>query len=226
MITAVIFDVDGTLIDSNDAHVAAWDRAFRHFGKEFPMEKLRANIGKGADQYLPEFLNEEEMGEIGEKIDQYRSNLFKEEYRPHLRPFPKVRELFERIKRDGKRIALATSGKKSDLKVMKEIARIADLVDGEVTADDADESKPAPDIFEATLAKLGPLPPGNVIAVGDTPYDAEAAKKAGVATIGVVCGGFSEDELRRAGAIEVYKDVADCLARYDASPLGGVATSA
>jgi phosphoglycolate phosphatase-like HAD superfamily hydrolase len=129
-----------------------------------------------------------------------------------------VRELFERIRRDGKRIALASSGKKRDLKVMKEIARIEDFVDCEITADDADQSKPAPDIFEATLAKLD-LPPDKVIAIGDTPYDAEAAKKAGVATIAVVCGGFSEGELRAAGVLAVYRDPADILEHYEESAL-------
>jgi HAD superfamily hydrolase (TIGR01509 family) len=218
-IKAAIFDVDGTIIDSNDAHVAAWDEAFRHFGKEFSGEKLRENIGKGADKYLPEFLNREELNTLGDKIDKYRSEVFKNKYRPHLQPFPKVRELFERIRSDGKRIALASSGKKSDVKVMKEIARIQDLVDCEITADDADESKPAPDIFESTLQKLGDLPASSVIAIGDTPFDAKAAKKVGIATVGVLCGGFSADELRAAGVIASYRDPADLLNQYEKSPI-------
>jgi HAD superfamily hydrolase (TIGR01509 family) len=219
MIQAVIFDVDGTLIDSNEAHVAAWDRAFRHFGKQFPIEKLRQNIGKGADQYLPEFLNPEELRTMGDKIDKYRSEIFKKEYRAFLKPFPKVRELLERVRQDGKRIALASSGKKEDLREMKKLARIEDLIDCEVTADDADKSKPAPDIFAATLHKLGDPPPIEVIAVGDTPYDVEAAKKVGIATIGLLCGGFSDSELRGTGAIAIYRDPADLLEHYPASPI-------
>jgi HAD superfamily hydrolase (TIGR01509 family) len=219
MIAAVIFDVDGTIVDSNEAHVEAWDRAFRKFGREFPKEKLRQNIGKGADQYLPAFLSPEEMRTIGKQIDQYRSEIFKKELLPRIRPFPKVRELFERIRRDGKQIALASSGKKEDLEVLKKIAQIEELVDCEVTADDADRSKPARDIFAATLHKLNDPPPAAVIAVGDTPYDAEAAKKVGVSTIGLLCGGFTEMELRRAGAIAVYRDPADLLEHYAKSPI-------
>jgi HAD superfamily hydrolase (TIGR01549 family) len=219
MIKAVIFDVDGTIVDSNEAHVVAWDRAFRHFGKQFPIDKLRKNVGKGADQYLPEFLSPEELRTLGDKIDKYRSEIFKKEYLPHLRPFPKVRELFQRIKHDEKRIALASSGKKSDLKVMKKIARIEDLVDCEITADDADKSKPAPDIFASTLKKLGDLPADAVLAIGDTPYDAIAARKVGIATIGVLCGGFPETELRAAGMIAIYRDPADLLRHYEDSPI-------
>jgi beta-phosphoglucomutase-like phosphatase (HAD superfamily) len=149
MIQAVIFDLDGTIVDSNEAHVLAWDRAFRHFGKKFPMDQLRKHIGKGADQYLPEFLSPEELRTIGKKIERCHSEVFKEEYLPQVRPFPKVRELFERIKRDGKRIALATSGKKEELRIYKKIAQIEDLTDSEITADDAGKSKPEQSRFFA-----------------------------------------------------------------------------
>jgi HAD superfamily hydrolase (TIGR01549 family) len=220
VIQAVIFDLDGTLIDSNEAHVLAWDRTFRHFGKSFTIEQLRKHIGKGVDQYLPEFLSPEEVGTIGKQIDEYRSNLFKKEYLPHLRPFPGVRDLFERIKRDGKRIALATSGKRQELRFYKKLAKIEDLTDCEVTADDADKSKPAPDLFEATLKNLGDPPAETVRNVGDTPYDVEGARKVGIATIAVLCGGFSEAELRGAGAIAIYKDPADLLKHYETSPIG------
>ena len=217
MIQAIIFDLDGTLIDSNEAHVLAWDRTFRHFGKIFPIDQLRKHIGKGADQYLPEFLSPEELRTIGKEIDKYRSNLFKKEYLPQLRPFPRVRDLFQRIKRDGKRIALATSGKKEELRFYKKIAQIEDLTDCELTADDADKSKPAPDLFEATLKNLGDPPAEAVRNVGDTPYDVEGARKVGIATIAVLCGGFSEAELRAAGAVEIYKDPADLLEHYETS---------
>ena len=219
MIQAVIFDLDGTIVDSNEAHVLAWDRAFRHFGKKFPMDELRKHIGKGADQYLPEFLSPEELRTIGKKIEQCHSEVFKEEYLPQVRPFPKVRELFERIKRDGKRIALATSGKKEELRIYKKIAQIEDLTDSEITADDAGKSKPAPDLFEATLRKLGHPPAHTVLNVGDTPYDVEAAEKVGIRTIAVLCGGFSEEELRGAGAIAIYRELADLLEHYESSPI-------
>src|SRR5918912_649129 len=114
MLLAFIFDIDGTLVDSNEHHVDSWDRAFRHFGKRFSREQLRAQIGKGSDQYLPEFLTPAELKQFGKQLDEYRSELFRKEYLPRIRPFPKVRELFQRIREDHKRIVLATSGKESD----------------------------------------------------------------------------------------------------------------
>ncbi len=140
---------------------------------------------------------------------------------PQVRPFPKVRELFQRILADGKRIALASSGKKDEVEVYEKIAGIDDLIDDEdkTSSDDAEHSKPDPDIFQAALGKLGKIPANEVIAVGDTPYDAEAAGKAGLRTIGVLCGGFPEADLRAAGCIAIYRDPADLLAHYETSPI-------
>jgi HAD superfamily hydrolase (TIGR01549 family) len=219
MLKAVIFDIDGTLVDSVDLHAHAWQEAFRHFGREIPYREVRQQIGKGGDQLLPVFFNKEELKEFGEELEKYRADLFKREYLPRVRAFPKVRELFERIKQDGKRIALASSAKEEELKVYKEIANINDLVEEETSADDADKSKPHPDIFEAALAALGDAQTNEVIVVGDTPYDAEAAGKADLHTIGVLCGGFPEAELRAAGCIAIYQDPADLLANYDESPI-------
>ena len=219
MIEAVIFDLDGTLVDSNELHVASWERAFRRFGKRFSLEALRRQIGKGSDQYLPEFLNEDEMKQFGKELDDYRSDLFTKEYLPRVKPFPEVRELFERIKRDGKRIALATSSKKSESKIYKKLLHIEDLTDVETNAADAEKTKPCPDIFEAALQKLDDPPPNEVIVVGDTPYDVEAALKLDLKTIGLLCGGRPEKTLRAAGAIAIYRDPADLLAEYDTSPL-------
>src|SRR3954471_4014396 len=111
---AFIFDIDGTLVDSNELHVDSWDDAFRHFGKNFPRKELQAQIGKGSDQYLPEFLSKEEIDRFGKDLDKYRSRVFREKYLPQVEPFPKVRELFQRIRDDKKQIVLATSGKKED----------------------------------------------------------------------------------------------------------------
>jgi HAD superfamily hydrolase (TIGR01549 family) len=219
MIEAVIFDLDGTLVDSNELHVASWERAFRHFGKRFSLEQLREHIGKGSDQYLPEFLNEEEMKRFGKELDEYRSELFTKEYLPRVKPFPKVRELFERIKHDDKRIALATSSKASESKIYKKLLQIEDLIDAETTADDAEKSKPCPHIFEAALHKLDNPSPNEAIVVGDTRYDVEAALKAGLKTIGLLCGGSSEERLHSAGAIALYRDPADLLDQYDSSPI-------
>ena len=211
---AFIFDIDGTLVDSNELHVEAWDLAFRHFGKIFPKEKLRSQIGKGSDQYLPEFLTKEEIERFGKELDEYRSDVFKKEYRPKARPFPKVRELFQRIRGDRKRIVLASSGKKDDTKYYIELLKVDDLIDGYTSADDADRSKPAPDIFTASLEKVK-VSPDEAITVGDTRFDVEAAAKAGLRTIALTCGGTDESVLRKAGAVAVYRDPAHLLAEYD-----------
>jgi HAD superfamily hydrolase (TIGR01509 family) len=219
MIEAVVFDLDGTIVDSNDFHVEAWNRAFEHFGKQFPMAKLREHIGKGSDQYLPEFLSPKELETIGKDIDEYRSKLFRNEYLPRVQPFPKVRELFERIRADGKGIALATSSHADDVKTYTKKAQIDDLVDYQVTADDAGQSKPAPDVFEASLGKLK-VSADRAVSVGDTRFDIEAGKKIGLRTIALLCGGAADEQiLRKAGAIAVYNDPADLLGNYDRSPL-------
>ncbi|PYT00594.1 MAG: HAD family hydrolase [Acidobacteria bacterium] len=219
MIEAVIFDVDGTLVDSVDLHARAWQEAFARFGKQIPYERVRYQIGKGGDQLMPVFLSKEELEEFGEELEKYRGELYKREYMPRVRAFPRVRELFERIQRDGKRIALASSAKGDELKTYKKLAGIEDLVEEETSKDDAEKSKPHPDIFEAALARLGGPPASRVIVVGDTPYDAEAAGKAGLKTIGFLSGGFPEQDLRAAGCIRIYEDAADLLARYDSSPI-------
>jgi HAD superfamily hydrolase (TIGR01509 family) len=209
---AVIFDLDGTLVDSNEFHIDSWDRAFRHFGKTFTYEELKKQIGKGSDNYLPEFLSADEMKEFGKKLDQYRSDLFKKEYLPCVKPFPRVRELFEHIRRQGKRILLASSEKKPETEHYIKLLQIEDLIDGQITAEDADHSKPAPDIFIAALAKSG-VSPDEAIVVGDTRFDIEAADKAGLAAIGFLCGGAADEKtLRRAGILAIFRDSADLLA--------------
>src|SRR5256885_8893517 len=134
---AFIFDIDGTLVDSNELHVDAWDRSFCHFGKQFSREALRAQIGKGSDQYLPEFLTPEEIDHFGKQLDEYRSEVFRKEYLPSVRPFPKVRELFQRIHDEKRPIILASSGKKEDTKYyIEDLLSIEDLITGYTCADD------------------------------------------------------------------------------------------
>jgi HAD superfamily hydrolase (TIGR01549 family) len=215
MIKAVIFDIDGTLVDSVDLHAQAWQETFRHFGKEIPFEQVRHQIGKGGDQLMPVFFTKEELDEFGSEMEEYRGRLYKRDYLPRVRAFPGVRELFQKIKDDGKRLALASSAKESELGEYKRIANIEDLVEEETSADDADKSKPHPDIFEAALERLGDIEAHEAIVVGDTPYDAEAAGKIDLRTIGVLCGGFPEAELKAAGCVQIYNDPADLLARYD-----------
>lgn len=136
-----------------------------------------------------------------------------------MKAFPKARELFERIKADDRRIALATSSKKDDVKTYTKVARIDDVIDCEITADDAEKSKPAPDVFQAALDALG-VGASAAIAVGDTRFDVEAAKRIDLGTIGLLCGRAADEErFRKAGAIAVYKDPAELLGHYDKSPL-------
>jgi HAD superfamily hydrolase (TIGR01509 family) len=215
-VRAFIFDIDGTLVDSNELHVDSWDRAFRKFGKQFSRERLEAQIGKGSDQYLPEFLTKAEIEEFGKDLDEYRSDIFRKEYLPRVKPFPKVRELFQRIRDDGKCIMLASSGKKKDTKYYVDLLNIDNIIEGCTSADDADRSKPAPDIFTAALDKLGDMSAEEALAVGDTRFDVEAAAKIGLKTIALTCGGTTEEVLNKAGAIAVYADPADLLAHSDA----------
>lgn len=219
MIRYVLFDVDGTLIDTVDFHAWSWERTFRQFGKEVRFQAIREQIGKGSDQLLPVFWSEDELDQLGEQMRKSRGALFRREYLPRVKPFPCVRELFERIKRDDKCVAVASSSKKDELAEFLEIAGVADLADVTISADDVDRSKPHPDIFQAALRELGGPDPRGTIVIGDTPYDAQAASSAGLETIGVLCGGFPEEALRDAGCIAIYRDPADLLACYEQSPL-------
>ena len=220
MLQAVIFDVDGTIVDSVDLHAEAWKVAFEKFGKNFPFHEIRRQIGKGSDQLLPVFLSKQELDQFGEDLDEYRSELFKRDYLPRVQAFAKVRELFQRIKKDGKQIVLASSAKADELDAYKKIARIDDLIESETSSNDADRSKPYPDIFQAALARLNGVTPENAIVIGDTPYDAQAASKANLKTIGLLCGGWTQEELRRAGCVAIYRDAEDLLLQYDTSDLG------
>ena len=218
-VQAVIFDVDGTLIDSVDLHARAWVEAFAASGYDVSFERIRGQIGKGGDKLLPEFLTPEQIEADAEHLEQRRAALMKEHYVSQIRAFPDVRALFKRLLADGKQIALASSAKKDELQTYKTIAGIDDLPLAETSSDDADESKPAPDIFQVALKRLGGIAPDAVIAIGDTPYDAESAGQAGLRTVGVLCGGWPAEKLTAAGCVAVYKDPADLLTNMDASIL-------
>src|SRR5689334_265425 len=219
MPSAVIFDVDGTLVDSVDLHAKAWQDAFRDYDHEIPLEDIRSQIGKGGDQLMPVFLRQKDIDAWGEGLERHRGAILKQRYLPLLKAFPAVRALFERIQADGLRIALASSAKEDELETYKKVADIEDLIQEQTSSDDAEKSKPHPDIFLAALKRLGDISPNDVVVVGDSPYDAEAAGKAGLRTIGLLCGGFLEQDLREAGCIAIYADPADLLSQYERSLL-------
>ena len=222
-VRAVIFDVDGTLVDTVDMHADAWRRALREFGKEVAFEEVRSQIGKGGDQLMPVFLSEAEVDEIGERLEKRRGEIFKSEHMPKARAFPKVRELVKRILDDGLQVGLASSAIEEELEHYKELAGIADLIDAVTSKDDAEESKPEPDIYAAAVKSLDGPRAEECVVVGDTPYDVIAARRIGIRTIGVRAGGFPESSLRDEGAVEIYQDPADLLANYEHSLIGRAA---
>jgi phosphoglycolate phosphatase-like HAD superfamily hydrolase len=210
---AAIFDLDGTLLDSVDLHALAWHEAMEKFGHDVSFEKARSQIGKGGDKLIPEFLSDEAQRDHGKELEEWRGRRFKSQYLPLVRPFSAVPDLLRRVRDAGLRIAIGSSAKKDELEKYLDIARIADLVDVTASSEDAEESKPAPDIFEVVLKKLK-IEGRDAMAIGDSPYDAQAAGKATIATIGVLCGGFTEDLLRQAGCVEVHPGPAALFANF------------
>jgi HAD superfamily hydrolase (TIGR01509 family) len=218
MLKAVIFDIDGTLIDSVELHAQAWHRAFQHFERDVPVEEILPQVGKGPDQLLPVFFTLYELERFGPDLEQYRDELFKREYLPKARPLPRVRELILRIREDGGRVALASSATEDEVSYYKRLLNAEDLIEETVSADVAGRSKPFPDMFSAVLHELN-VDADEAVALGDTPYDAEAANLIHVRTIGITGGFWTEDKLRQAGCVEVFRSPADLLENYEHSAL-------
>jgi len=215
-IHAVIFDVDGTLVDSNDAQARSWVDALKEFGYSVPYEKVRPLIGMGGDKVLPETIGVQKDSEKGKQISKRRGEIFKEKYLPNVQPFPDAQKLLDRMRKQGLKLAIATSAQPDELRPLLQIVGAADLIEDKTSARDVNSSKPDPDVMQVALKRVG-YPPNEVVMIGDTPYDIEAARKAGVGTIAFRCGGWSDSDL--AGAIAIYNDPADLLAHYDSSPL-------
>jgi len=208
---AVIFDVDGTLVDSNDAHARAWQDVLKEYGIERAFTDIRRLIGMGGDKLLPALTGISSESEVGTRIVARRGRRFRDAYLAGLRPFPEVRPLLARLVGDGFRLGVASSAKKDELDSLLEIAGVGDLIARQTSADDVEASKPDPDALHAALAKLR-LSPEAAAMVGDTPYDVEAAARAGVSMIAFRSGGWTDADL--AGARAIYDGPSDLLARY------------
>jgi HAD superfamily hydrolase (TIGR01509 family) len=218
-IKSVFFDIDGTLVDSNDLHVLAWQEAFRRMGVELRRDVIHDQIGKGGDKLIPALLPDADEAKR-QAIDHAHGEIYKEKYLPKVRPFPKARELLVRVRDAGQRVLLASSASTSEVDFYLDLLDARALVTDVTSADDVAQSKPAPDIFACALTKVAPLTASEVMVVGDTPYDVEAARKCRIATIGVRSGGFADESLLDAGAAALYDDVEALLRDYSQSPLG------
>ena len=215
-IRGVILDVDGTLVNSNDAHAHSWVEAMAEQGYQVPFDTVRPLIGMGGDKVLPETIGVDKDSPTGKKISQRRGEIFKEQYLSSVRPFPHAQDLLNHMREHGLKLAIASSAKPDELKSLLSIVGAADLIQDKSSEKDASNSKPAPDIMEATLRKIG-LPANEVLMLGDTAYDIESGKNAGVGTIALRCGGWKDSDLQ--GAVAIYNDPADLLAHYGESPL-------
>jgi len=218
MIDAILCDIDGTLVQSNWLHAEAWQMAFAAIGIDLDREDVRRQIGKGGDELIPVYVPWWKRRQVEEPLKAYRKFIFEQDFLSKVKPLPGARELLVRAKDAGIRVALASSADKDELEVYKKIVGMEDLVEKETSANDANKSKPHPDIFSAALKRLK-LPARKCMALGDTPYDAEAAGLAGLRTIGVTTGGWSREELMEAGCVEAYESVAELLQRFEESAL-------
>jgi HAD superfamily hydrolase (TIGR01509 family) len=217
-IRAVILDVDGTLVDSNDAHAHAWVRAFNDWGHPVTFDQVRPLIGMGGDKIIPQLTGLDPEAGDGKMIAQRRRDVFARDYLQLLTPTPGARQLVELARARGLRAVVASSAEESELEPLLTVAHVEGLVEHTVSKDEADgKSKPDSNAVQAALDYLG-LPPDEVLMIGDTPYDIEAAAKTGVGTIALRCGGFSLQDL--ADAVAVYADPQDLVNDFDASPLG------
>ena len=212
---AVLLDIDGTLVDSNDAHAQAWLTTLREFEIPAELEHIRRLIGMGGDKLLPKVSGIEKDSPRGKELTKRRGEIFQKELMPRLKPFPRVRDLLGRFRADGLHLVVATSAPEEEVSALLKIAGVQDLIDAGASAGDADHSKPDPDIITAALHKGG-YSPGETLMLGDTPYDVAAAGSAGVRAVALRCGGWDDESLL--GALAIYDDPANLLASYSSSP--------
>jgi HAD superfamily hydrolase (TIGR01549 family) len=194
---ALLFDVDGTLVDSNDHHARCWVAAFAHFGKQLDYDFIRHQIGKGGDLLVPDVLNAKEIRRYGEDLKKFRSELYKEKYLPNVKPFPFVEDLFAGLADRGIRLVLASSSNPDEVEYYTQLLNAGKYIEGATSKGDAKLSKPSPEIFEAALETAGADPEFTFV-VGDTPYDIIAAHRAKLPVIAVLSGGFERELLEKA----------------------------
>jgi len=216
-IEAVLLDIDGTLLDSNDAHAQAWSDTLREAGLEIGSETVRPLVGMGSDKLLPRLTGIDAESEQGKDLIERRKEVFRKEYLPAVRPFPQARELLERMRDDGAKLVVATSASDEELRGLLAALGAEWLIDDKTSSSDAKRSKPDPDIVRVAVDKAG-VGPERCAMLGDTPYDVEAATRSRVRIVAVRCGGHGDDALR--GAVEIYDDPAALLSRYAESAIG------
>lgn len=215
--SAVLFDVDGTLVDSVYLHTYAWTRAFDEVGHPVDAWQVHRSIGMGGPQLLAKVLGEKLAAEVGDRAEERHTELYLAES-GLLRPFDKARELVTEIANRGARVVLASSASPDEAERLREVLKLDDVVTAITTGDDVETAKPDPELVEVALSRAG-VPADQAIFVGDAVWDVLAAKRVGVPTIGLLSGGTSEAELLEAGAVAVYEDPAALLRKLDESPL-------
>ena len=213
---AAILDIDGTLVDTNYQHALAWYRAFRQHGIVLPIWKLHRAIGMGGDQLVPHMVGEERAEEVGDEVRAAEKALFKAMIE-ECEPLEGARDLIADLRERGKTVILASSAKGSDIDHYLDLLDARDLADGWTMSDDVEQTKPEPDLVKAAMEKAGTQ---DAVMVGDTTWDVEAARRAGIETIAVMTGGFSEDELRESGAAHVFESIEELRRRIGDTALG------
>ena len=208
----VLLDIDGTLLDSNDAHAASFTRAFAEHGLDIPFDHVRPLVGMGSDKLIPSLTGFAHDTPEGKAIVERKKGIFEERYLSQLKPTPGARALLTRWLAQDLTLVVATSAGGDEMKGLLKQAGIEDLIDDATSSGDVDNSKPDPDVIGAAIKK-SKLKAGELVMLGDTPYDVEAARKAGVATIALRCGGWWNDDAFE-DAIAIYDDPADLLANW------------
>ncbi|ACL41179.1 HAD-superfamily hydrolase, subfamily IA, variant 3 [Pseudarthrobacter chlorophenolicus A6] len=214
----VLFDVDGTLIDSSYLHTISWWGAFRQYGYDIPMASIHYLVGMGGDRLVDSLLPSGRDRSLDEVIMASHGALYAAHW-PALRAFDGSKDLLAQCHAGGLAVALASSAREKDLQIMKGILNADAFIDAATSSKDAEESKPAPDILAAALKAIG-VEPANAIFVGDAVWDMKAAAALGIPAVGVTCGGISADVLRDAGAVEVYEGPADLVQNLAGSAIG------